>query len=74
MTAGLPAGRKLNVDVSRPMGRAKREQGDQRPDRVSCVQVALPGGWLAPWTGSARRAAPLNLAGRFDPQESWAQP
>jgi hypothetical protein len=21
-----------------------------------------------------RRAAPLNVAGRFDPQESWAQP
>jgi hypothetical protein len=23
---------------------------------------------------SLRRAAPLHVAGRFDPQESWAQP
>jgi len=34
MTAGLPAGRKLIIDHSRPQGCDEREQGDQRSFRA----------------------------------------
>jgi hypothetical protein len=48
MTAGLPAGRKLIVELivdrpARPMGREEREQGEQqRPDRARAYRFYLP--------------------------------
>ena len=39
MTAGLPAGRKLIVEKSRPWGREEREQGDPRPDQTRAYRL-----------------------------------